>query len=1017
MGADTATPRVFTMPPGARFLDVLADAVLAGTLVPGSGPTADPLALADTTIFLPTRRACRALEAVFIARSPHGALLLPRIAPLGDVDEDDEAFLEDDGLGVDLPPPLSPLERQLTLARLVRAWAEAVADTLARQAPDTIPVTPRAPADALALAADLGALIDSVETEEADWNAFSRLVPEEYDEAWRITAEFLRIAISQWPEHLRELGRCDPAWRRSRALRALSKEFHAHPPKGPVIAAGSTGSIPATAALLSAIARLPKGAVVLPGLDLALDDTAWRLLAEDTEARQFTHPQRGLARLLKALDVQRSDVIPLGMPPAPERVRLLSTALRPAETTDQWAKTPFTPEQAEAALAGLALVEGANEREEALVVATIVRETLETPGRTVAVITPDRACARRVAGELTRWGIEAEDSAGKPLIATEAGVFTRLVLAASESDLAPFDLLALLKHPLARFGHEAPALRRMVEQFEIACLRGPAPGPGLAGLHEAIAACDHIDHDTRQQMQALADATGHALAPLQIMGAAPLGAWAARLKLALKEAASEPGEAALSAGLAPVLAVLDEIAKVDPAYPIARADAAPVFATLLGGQSARPQMPGTGRVAILGLLEARLIGADRFILAGLNEGIWPPETRNDPWLSRPMRREVGLPPPERRIGLAAHDFAQALAHPDVVVTRSLKTGGVPATMARWLQRIAAVTGPEAWRMITQRGEALLATARLLDDAPYLCPVSAPAPKPALHLRPDRLSVTQIETLLRDPYAIYARKILKLNPLDPVAMEPGAADRGTVIHDVVANFVAAGIDPAAPDARDRLIALGRAAFAALPDTPQVKAFWWARFERAADWFLGFERRRRPYVAASHVERKGELVWTTAANRRFMLTGRADRIDRLTHGGYAVLDYKTGQLPGVDETAANFAPQLPLEAAMLEMGAFEDIPPGPATSLVYVRLSGGTLPGEEREVGQPKDGRSAQRLGQDMLAELKKLIDRFEDENTPYTSRDHPKFRRRPNGDYDHLARVREWSLGADEGGEA
>lgn len=1027
--AERAAPRLFTIPPGARFLDVLAEALVEGRLVPGFRPADDPLLLADATIYLPTRRACRALEAVFVARAPQGATVLPRIAPLGDVDEDDEAFAEEIGPAAALPPPLSPLERQLTLARLVAAWTRGVRASLIADAPEEAPPFAASPADALALAGELGKLIDSVETEEVDWLAFERLVPADYDEAWRVTADFLAIAVAHWPGHLQEIGRCDPAWRRARALRALAQEFRTHPPRGPVIAAGSTGSIPATAALLAAIASLPQGAVVLPGLDSHLDDPSWEMLGAE-DAASFTSPQGGLKRLIDALGAGRADVATLGEAPNAARAALISTALRPAQSTELWASAPLAPDAVRAGLDGLTLVEAANEREEALAIAAIVRETLETPGRTVAVITPDRDLARRVTGELARWDIDVEDSAGCPLAGTPVGVFARLIAEAAASSLAPLDLLALIQHARARFGIEEAEARRAAEALEIATLRGPAPPREAEGLLLALDAARADARNPHRRRLSEADwiaaeglirAIGTALAPLAVHGeAAPLGALAEAHRAAILAAGAEPenAEAAFDGTDGEALAaLLENLAASDGALTLRLADYPAAIATLMGGVVVRPPRPRHARVAMLGLLEARLVGADRLVLAGLDEGTWPPQTRNDPWLSRPMRRTIGLPPPERRIGLGAHDFAQGLAHPAVTVTRALKRGGVPTTPARWLQRLAAVAGADAWTAPLARGADVLALAATLDEAPREAVPPAPQPRPPLPLRPARLSVTEVETLVRDPYAIYAKHVLKLHPLDPPGLSPGAGERGSIVHDVLARFVAEGPDPRNPAARDSLVAMGRAAFAPVSrHAPDVAALWWPRFLRVADWFLGWEAVRRDGIAASFVERDGRLEWPTASGRTFALTGRADRFDALADGRYAVVDYKTGQLPGVEETAVAFSPQLPLEAAMLAAGAFRDVPAGETFALTYVRVSGGTPPGEERTLTAAKDGRDAAAIASGALARLKGLVDAFEDEDKAYTSLDHPKFRRRPNGPYDHLARVREWSLAGDEGGE-
>jgi ATP-dependent helicase/nuclease subunit B len=417
------------------------------------------------------------------------------------------------------------------------------------------------------------------------------------------------------------------------------------------------------------------------------------------------------------------------------------------------------------------------------------------------------------------------------------------------------------------------------------------------------------------------------------------------------------------------------------------------------------------RIAMLGVLEARLLAFDRVVLAGLVEGTWPPQVSNDPWLSRPMRAAIGLPPPEWRIGLSAHDFVQAFGQREVVLSRALKVEGAPTVAARWLQRLQAVAGP-GWEEARRRGERLLACGRALDGGETGKAAPEPLPKPPRQLRPARLSVTQIETLIRDPYATYARHVLRLDPLDPVAGSPTAADRGTIIHDALAAFVAAGIDPHAPDAADRLLEFGRTAFDRLKAFPDVRALWWPRFCRVADWFLGWERGRRAGLGGSLVEIAGRLEWETIGGRSFRLNVRADRIDTLADGSLVVIDYKTGTPPTPKQVASGLSPQLPLEAAMIEAGAFKDVR-GRTSQLLYLRLSGMNPPGLEREVGAG----TAMDLAHEALEATKGLIDRFEDESNPYRSLLHPKFRRRGDGPYDHLARIKEWGLAGETEEEA
>ncbi|MFC5067644.1 double-strand break repair protein AddB [Flaviflagellibacter deserti] len=1023
---------VLTVPAGVPFLETIADDLLRGGLLPGVRLDVDPLGLADVAIYLPTRRAVRELEAIFTERLG-GAAILPRVAALGDFGEEDDPFDSDaDGL----PGPqaaISETERRLALADLIRAWARSISGALRGDASE-VELISTSPSEAMSLAIELGGLIDSFETEGVAWEKLAGLVPPEHDRIWELTTRFLNIAAEVWPARLAERGLIGGAARRNKQLTALASRLAENPPSTPFIIAGSTGSNPATAELMKAVAHLPLGAVVLQGLDTEASDDIWKEIGGKRDAgpvlpQTWTHPQYGFHRLLEKLDVQRGEVGVLGKEDRARDARraLVSRALLPADRTDEWANSPLPLGPA---LDAVTLIEAANEREEALAIALALRETLEEPDRTVALITPDRTLARRVVAELKRWDIHAEDSAGRPLADSQAGILARLVVETAVGDLGPAELLALLKHPDACFGMDGKARHRAAGVLEIGVLRGPAPPPGAKGLREAIALArlpageDRHMHQSRRELAAeswtlaedLVARLEQALEPLCALGRGGretlLVDFLSAHREALAAVATKAEEAEVDPDRLALGAFFDEALAASTRMRLRLVDYPAVFKTMLRGRTSRPRRPGHPRLRILGTLEARLLGFDRTVLGGLIEGVWPPQTRNDAFLSRPMRGALGLPPPEWRVGLSAHDFEQALGGGDVVVTRALKAGGAPTVAARWLQRLAAVSG-EAWKPVKARGETLLAYASALDEAETKR-IGAPAPCPPTELRPKRLSVTEIETLIRDPYAIYARHVLKLRPLDPVGTGPEASDRGTIVHGALAEYVEKE-DPFAPDAVERLCAIGREAFEPIWDYPDVRALWWPRFERIARWFVDWERERRRKISGTFLERSGKITWTTSAKREFTLSGRADRIDSV-HGGYAVLDYKTGRAPTDKEVGSGFAPQLPLEAAMLAAGAFDDTPAGGTADLIYVQLSGQAEPGKSRSVAV-KD-KTAAEVADEALAELKTLIDRFEDPMQPYRSGTHPKFKRRPNGDYDHLARLAEWSLApdADEGSE-
>ncbi len=1035
--------RVFNIATGATFLPTLADALLAGRVVPGFPDAADPLSLSRATIYLPTRRAARALATLLAERFAPAPVLLPRLVPLGDVDDAELALSVEDeaapflapGVDAELAPPLGEAERRLVLTRLVLAWARAVDRALLRLDAHEPLLVPASPADALALAGDLARLMDSLTTEGVPWEALKSLVEERHSRYFAITLEFLKIAAEQWPVILAARGASDPVARHHLLTLAQAERYLADAPAGPVIVAGSTGSIPATARLIAAIARLPEGAVVLPGLDDVLDAPTWALIGGGEGGQPVaSHPQAILHRLLAEIGLGRADVVALGgVPAAAEaRRRFVSEALRPAETTDRWHHERARVLGAGVdPLAGIALIEAADERTEALAAAIALREALEQPGRTAALVTPDRALAERVGAELLRWGIVAEDSAGLPLTRTGAGTLARLVAQVAVDDFAPAPLLALLAHPSATFGLPREAVERVAATLEIGLLRGPALPAGIEGMRAALpvrrkeALGRHAARPRKALLEAdwvAAEAFLDRLAaafegflPHEHAGGEPadLVALAARHAQAVaRVAASEEGEALPAGEGGPELAALfDDLAVADAGGVEGRFADYPAFFDGLAGERVARRENGRAahpRVKIWGLLEARLLSVDRIVLGGLDEGVWPPKSRTDAFLNRPMRAMLGLSSPERRIGQTAHDFTEALGTGDAVITRALKRDGAPTVPSRFLQRMKALAGADAWRAATTAGDRYLALAAAV-DAPIATPaIRRPAPRPPRALLPAGLSVTAIETLVRDPYAVYARHVLKLDPLDPVAAAPGAAERGTLVHDALGNFAIAFPGALPDDPLAEVLRLGRAAFAPLAVYPDVTALWWPRFEQVARAFAAWEAARRPAIGKLAAEIQGRFEISVPGGV-FMLSARADRIEERTHGPTLIVDFKTGAPPTPAQIFAGFAPQMTLEAAMLKRGAFPGIAASDDVALLYMLAKGGREPLAEKPVEPPRgETRAVAQVIEEHFAGLQALLRRYYGGEAGFVSRPFAEYARR-EGPYDHLARVREWSV--------
>ncbi len=1054
--------RVFNVPSSARFLHTVIEALIDGRLVEGFYARANPERLADVTLYLPTRRALRMAREVFLDVLKTDAVVLPRIIPLGSVDEDEIEFAQAEAPAVsalDIPPALDGLQRRLTLARLVTAWAT----RLPQQDSSAAPLVAGGPASMLALADDLARLIDDIVIRKIDWRTFEKLVPDEHDKYWQLTLEFLQIAKERWPEHLREIGLIEPMERRDRLIAADANRLNTL--KGPVIAAGSTGSMPATATFLHAVAKLPQGAVVLPGLDTSLEEAAWQSIGgardasgKSTVAPVWSHPQFALHNLLtNVLEITRANVEMLGKPSAGGREVLTSEAMRPAGSSAIWHTRLVQPEIASKIAAGmnkLAVIEAANPEMEALAIAVAMREARhdDIPA---ALVTPDRALARRVMAALGRWNLDFDDSGGDSLMDTQAGIFARLAAETVADEFAPATLLALLKHPLFRL-HEAQShLKPAIEDLELALLRGTRSPPGGAGLTRAVtgfreelgklhrkelllvhrseprAAIDDKRLDAVQDLIARLTAAFKRLEAVKRTSPLDLAELAARHRDVLIALSSDDegnikafegaDGLALAAAFDDLLRPIGDGALAPSGLMVQIADYPDVFQTAFAGNIVRRPPAPTAQLRIYGLLEARLTENTRVILGGLVEGVWPPQPRIDPWLSRPMRHELGLDLPERRIGLTAHDFAQLLGADDVILSHSAKVGGAPAVASRFLHRLEAVAGEDLWTAAKDKGANYVRFAGELDHPEKVTPVPQPAPKPALALRPLKMSVTEIEHWLRDPYTIYAKHILRLSPLDPIDMPLTAADRGSAIHEALGDFTKHHRKGLPADAAAVLREYGKKHFASLMDRPEARALWWPRFLRIASWFADWEITRRTDIKNIDAEIRGEIRIPLGDSRNFILSARADRIEHRDDGTFAILDYKTGQTRSGKQVRLGLAPQLSLEAAILREGGFDGIASGSSVSeLMYVRLSGNTPPGEAESLKlalSKDDVISADQAADEARAELEKRIRLFENEAQGYTSLSLPMWDNR-YGNYDDLARIKEWSaVGRKGGGEA
>ena len=761
--------RVFSIPPGAQFLPTLVEALLDGTLIEGFRPQRDPLMLADATIWLPTRRAARALASEFVTRFDGEAALLPQIHALGDPLDDAESFMRGeiapdalDAVAID------PTARHLTLTVLIEKWAHALNERQRRLFAGADVAVPSSTADAVWFAAELAQLMDTAATEEADWSKLKEIVPEDHADWWQLTLEFMKIATKAWPEHLAEQGLQDGTVLRAQRLHQRASDYALADAdrcrNGPVIAAGSTGSIPATANLLKTISQLNMGAVVLPGLDRDMEEEVWSKIDlpdndRDESGTALGHPQYGLKKLLEHLGLNRDLVTHLGSIDdtstgfARMRERLVGEALRPSHATGRWYEGAELPDKLKTldstarakALDGVALIEARGAREEALAIALALRETLATDGATAALVTPDRNLARRVAIEMRRFGVPVDDSAGQPLRNRQAGAFAHLVVECAFGEGGAVALASLIKHPLARFGATPARARRASLVLELALLRGSTRPPRAGDLPGRLAA---------KREEIASEVTRYKPPSLTRLSANDWdeGIWLAE-RVADIFSADDPGLATVDALATRTIAVLEACATDDsegltPLYGSEAGQALQgfladlldhgstlactlsqwpaVFDALIEGRTVRPLGGAHPRVTILGPIEARLQSYDRVVLGGLNEKTWPATTRSDPFLSRRMKQALGLPTPERRTGLAAHDFQMLLGMKDTVLTRSTKVDNAPAVASRWVQRLTMVAGGNAVEQMRKQGKRFLDWAEQI-DAPARPPKACPRP--------------------------------------------------------------------------------------------------------------------------------------------------------------------------------------------------------------------------------------------------------------------------------------------------
>ena len=966
-------PRIFGMSPGVDF---------PAALVSGMRKMFDghpPEAIARVDLIVNTRRMARRLQEIFDAGP---ASFLPRIRLITDLD-----WLVPQ---IVLPPAIHPLRRRLELTQLVSGLLDAEPD-----------LAPRA--SLYALADSLASLIDEMQGEGVTADAITELDVSDESGHWERAQRFVSIAHT----YLEQVANHPDSEARQRQLVTKTTEHWAlNPPQNPIIVAGSTGSRGTTSMLMQAVARLPQGALVLPGFDFAMPTSVWNDL--DPETLSEDHPQFRFYHLLNALDVPRNTVLtwPDAAPPSPERNALISLSLRPAPVTHAWLSDGPNLKGLDAATANLTLIEAPTPRIEALAIAMRLRKAVED-GKSAALITPDRMLTRQVTSALDRWNILPDDSAGTPLQLSPPGRYLRHVGNLFLRKLDAEALLTLLKHPLTHSGGDRNLHQLYTQQFELRLRRNGLPFPTAEGIQK-IAAKAAEKMDDAAPFLAWVNWVASTFPEQERAGAHSLADWTALIVALAEKCAAGPNATAESelwrqkAG-EKARAVMAELAQQAPhGGAMGVADFLDLVGALLSGEEVRDRDAPHPDIMIGGTLEARVQGADLVILGGLNDGTWPEAPPPDPWLNRKMRKSAGLLLPERRIGLSAHDYQQAVAAREVWLTRSIRSDEAETVPSRWLNRLGNLlnglpdkVGADCWKAMQNRGNWWLDQTRALEAVTPVDPAPRPSPRPPVKARPRRLSVTEIQRLIRDPYAVYAKHTLRLRPLNPLVQSPDAPIRGIVVHKIMEQFVKDVTRDRTLLSQAHLLAVTRDVLAQDVPWPAARAMWQARIARIADWFIARETARQGYSKPAAFERaaEGKLTFKDIC---FDLICYADRIDVSDAGDALIYDYKTGAPPS-PKVQKHYDKQLLIEAAMVEEGAFDEVGSAHVANAVYIGL--GSKPGE---VTAPID----EEPPQEVLRKLHGLLVRYLTHSQGFTARRSVQSERF-GGDYDQLARFGEW----------
>lgn len=959
------TYKIYNISAGASFVDVLAERFLTQY-------ADNQTELSKVLILLPTRRACQSLTEAFLRQHELKPTILPKIAPIMDVEED-EIFLTGNADILNRVKPVADnFEIAFTLTRLIMQKQKAGLESISL-------------AQAYSLAQNLKSLMDSVKNQDLTFDKLNDLVAEEYADHWQQTLDLLKIITKYWPDILAEKGLSDATDYRQELLNAQIDLWNNTQSTQRIVIAGTTAAYPILKKLVKTVCELPNGELYLYGLDRCLDDESWQLIKKDEN-----HPQFELKELLDSLQVKRQDVEDICITANIGRERLVSQIMRPAKSTANWQHLsedglPIT------AFDGIHLMSCTDLRQEAKAIAMIMRHTLETPEKTAALVTMDRNLARRVVSELQQWEINADDSAGRPLHLTPIGTYLRLILEYIENN-TQVSQIALMKHPFTKCGMEKGKYNLTRDHLELYLRNNEKLTPKTKALNDEFL----------KRIQLLTDLYAQPMVDIKDI-------FKAHIKVAesLADTDQKFGSQIIwrkDDGHVAADFVNDFNNRCDIIGTINTNEYAAFFTELLSGYSVRARYGLHPRVKILGPIEARLASYDVTIIGEANEGSWPNLPQADMWMSRPMKETFGLPAPERAIGVAAADFAHLLNAPEVYVTRAERVDDTPTNKSRWWLRFETVLkanfGAEAKRYDFLYDKKYSVWAKELERQGKYSPISAPRPCPPLDMRPRELWATNVETLMRDPYTIFAKSILKIFPLDDLDREVQPYDYGNIVHEILQTYNNDHKHQFPENALEELLKLGEKIFDKKHVSPEQYAFWYPQFVKAMEWYVAREQQYRPEIDTIHNEVEGSMVFD---DLNFKIRAKADRVDVTKDGHINIIDYKTGSYRKEKEIVKGTAPQLPIEALIAEKGGYPDITPKKVESLRY-------WPFKEKEVSTTSE--QTQEAVSTICKNLRELIIAFDNEARPYLAKPVPS--NKPiYSDYEHLSRFLEWSVKDDD----